>query len=149
MLLDKLDQYVKRVLSCKHYVRYVDDFILMHESKEKLKEWLICIKNYLNIINLKLNDKKTILQSIDRGFDFVGHTIKPHARFIKKSTYKTSIYRLNLSNNQKTTNSYFGLIRQGRNSFNQRKEVAKISLRNGFSVDSKFTKVFRRKNETR
>lgn len=34
--LDRLDQFVKHTLKCRHYLRYVDDFILLHESAEQL-----------------------------------------------------------------------------------------------------------------
>jgi RNA-directed DNA polymerase len=32
--LNELDQFVKKKLKCEYYVRYVDDFILLSESKE-------------------------------------------------------------------------------------------------------------------
>ena len=38
--LNNLDHYVKEQLKIKHYVRYMDDFILFHHDKEYLKECL-------------------------------------------------------------------------------------------------------------
>ena len=34
--LDELDQYVKHDLNAKYYIRYVDDFVILHESKKQL-----------------------------------------------------------------------------------------------------------------
>jgi hypothetical protein len=39
ILLDDLDQYVKHRLRAPHYVRYVDDFVLLHESPQWLATW--------------------------------------------------------------------------------------------------------------
>jgi len=36
--MNRFDNYVKIVLKMKYYIRYVDDFILFHKSKEKLQE---------------------------------------------------------------------------------------------------------------
>ena len=37
--LNELDQFVKRELKCRHYVRYVDDLVLLDSSVEKLCGW--------------------------------------------------------------------------------------------------------------
>ncbi|MHA4858161.1 RNA-directed DNA polymerase, partial [Enterococcus faecium] len=36
--LDELDQFVKHRLGCRHYIRYVDDFLLLHESAAWLND---------------------------------------------------------------------------------------------------------------
>ena len=37
--LNELDYFVKHKLRAKYYIRYVDDFVLLNESKEKLISW--------------------------------------------------------------------------------------------------------------
>jgi len=32
--LDDLDKFVKHKLNAKYYLRYVDDFVILHKSKE-------------------------------------------------------------------------------------------------------------------
>ena len=59
-LLDDLDHFIKEKLRIKHYVRYMDDFILIHEDKEYLKLCFEKIKEELTKIGLELNDKTTI-----------------------------------------------------------------------------------------
>ncbi len=34
--LNELDQFVKHKLNAKHYIRYVDDFVLLNSSRENL-----------------------------------------------------------------------------------------------------------------
>ena len=37
-VLDDLDHFIKERLRIKHYIRYMDDFILVHEDKEYLRQ---------------------------------------------------------------------------------------------------------------
>lgn len=60
-VLDPLDHYIKEQLKIKHYVRYMDDLIIIHEDKNYLKFVWHQIENELNKINLKLNKKSTII----------------------------------------------------------------------------------------
>jgi len=59
-VLDDLDHYIKERLRIKHYVRYMDDFILIHESKEYLMKCKAIIEAQLASIGLELNEKTTI-----------------------------------------------------------------------------------------
>ena len=45
--LNDLDHYIKEVLKIKYYVRYQDDFLLFHQSKEYLKYCFEQIKIFL------------------------------------------------------------------------------------------------------
>lgn len=78
--LDALDQFCKHTLKARHYIRYVDDFVLLHELPQQLNTWLSGIEVFLSTLGARLNPSKTILQPIDRGVDFVGHVIKPWRR---------------------------------------------------------------------
>ena len=59
-VLDDLDHYIKERLRIKHYVRYMDDFILINESKEYLMKCKAIIEAQLTSIGLELNEKTTI-----------------------------------------------------------------------------------------
>ncbi|MEK6947299.1 MAG: reverse transcriptase/maturase family protein [Nanoarchaeota archaeon] len=45
--LDELDQFVKHELKSKYYIRYVDDFIILHHSKNVLAEYKTKINEFL------------------------------------------------------------------------------------------------------
>lgn len=48
--LNALDQFVKHTLKVRHYVRYVDDFVLLGDSPAQLKHWQAQIEAFLPII---------------------------------------------------------------------------------------------------
>lgn len=60
MYLDKLDHFIKERLKIRYYVRYMDDFILIHKDREYLKYCLMQIREHLAEIDLTLNSKTTI-----------------------------------------------------------------------------------------
>ena len=75
-VLNDMDHYIKEQKHIKHYIRYVDDFILIHKSKDMLKECLEYINNELNKMGLKLSDKKTQIFPITQPIHFLGYSFK-------------------------------------------------------------------------
>ncbi|MDR0384418.1 MAG: RNA-directed DNA polymerase [Christensenellaceae bacterium] len=79
--LDPMDKYIKERLRIKHYIRYMDDFIIFHHSKERLEEILSSIKKGLSgSLQLELNEKTQIVK-VDKSIKFLGINF-----FIKRST---------------------------------------------------------------
>lgn len=56
-LLNDLDHFITETLGIKVYARYMDDFVLVHESKSYLKECWEKIKTFLSRKKLSLNPK--------------------------------------------------------------------------------------------
>ena len=85
--MNELDQFVKHRLKIKHYVRYTDDFAIVSNDPEYLKEPLIPISEFLeNELALKLHPDKSILRSVCQGVDFLGYVIFPHHKLIRSKT---------------------------------------------------------------
>mgnify|MGYP004530559767 CR=1 FL=1 len=82
--LNKLDHYVKHVLKVKYYVRYMDDFIILAEDPEELRQILRKIETFLRReLRLELNPKTTILAA-KNGINFVGYIhFKDHKKIRK------------------------------------------------------------------
>ena len=72
--LNDLDHFIKETLKIKYYVRYQDDFLLFHPSKEYLKYCLNKIKFFLEKEDLILNKKTRIYSSKD-NFIFLGKNL--------------------------------------------------------------------------
>ena len=73
--LNELDHFVKEKLRIKYYLRYMDDFILLVDSKEKAIEMKNRISEFLEKkLNLKLN-KKTNYFKCKQGVCFCGYHI--------------------------------------------------------------------------
>lgn len=68
-VLDDLDHYIKEQLRIKYYIRYMDDFILIHHDKEYIKYCLQQIKQRVEQLGLTLNDK-TSIQPLKYGVKF-------------------------------------------------------------------------------
>lgn len=92
--LDWLDKYVKHTLRVDHYIRYMDDFIILGKDKKELhnirEEIEIFLDDYLS---LQLNNK-TAVRPISLGVDFMGYVIWATHRRLRKSTKKKMMNRL-------------------------------------------------------
>lgn len=71
-VLDGLDHFIKEELGIKHYVRYMDDFILIDKSKRKLELCLNAIRQRVAEIGLRLSEKKTRIQKVSQPIRFLG-----------------------------------------------------------------------------
>ncbi|MBS1143397.1 MAG: RNA-directed polymerase [Proteobacteria bacterium] len=146
--LDVLDQFAKHYLHAKHYIRYVDDFVLLHESAQWLNDAKDQTEHLLATqLAARINPSKTILQPIDRGIDFVGHVIKPHRRTLRRRTFNDALHRLKTipeTDLFETGNSYFGLLRQATHSHHDRAQIANILRSRGHSIKSDLTKTYRK-----
>lgn len=86
MYLDPLDQYAKRELRIKRYVRYMDDIIIVDNDKERLQEHGRKLTAFLeNRLRLEFN-KKTALRPVKRGCEFVGILVYDDHAILRKST---------------------------------------------------------------
>lgn len=89
VFMNKLDQFVKRELKCQHYVRYVDDFIILAENKMKMQYCKIEIENFLlETLDMSLSHKKTKISKLEQGIDFLGYFIKPAYMLARRRVVK-------------------------------------------------------------
>lgn len=73
--LNDMDYFIKETLKIKYFVRYQDDFLLFHPSKEYLKYCFDEIQKFLEKEKLFLNKKSRIFKSTNR-FIFLGYNSK-------------------------------------------------------------------------
>ena len=150
--LDALDQFAKHQLKARHYVRYVDDFVLLDRDPQVLRQALSRIEAWLpERLGGRLNPKKTILQPVDRGIDFVGQVIKPWRRTLRPRTLATAKRRLVEMDSADTFtagNSYLGLLRQATHHHTDSAAVAKLLMQRGHAVAGDFSKIFRKASQS-
>lgn len=88
LVLNELDDYVKNELKVKYYIRYMDDFIIIHNDRECLKDILQKIEAFLGErLKLTLNPKTQIINT-KNGLDFCGYRIYKDYRKIRKRSPK-------------------------------------------------------------
>lgn len=80
--LNELDQFMKHNLRAQYYLRYVDDFIILHSSKPYLHQLTEKIRNFLSDeLFLTLHPKKVRVFPVEQGVDFLGYVVfKNHIR---------------------------------------------------------------------
>lgn len=75
-VLDDLDHFIKEKLKIKYYIRYMDDFIIIHEDKDYIKYCYTQIKERLSELGLTLNLKKTQLSKLSQPIKFLGFSFR-------------------------------------------------------------------------
>ncbi|MFW6047203.1 MAG: reverse transcriptase/maturase family protein [Candidatus Woesearchaeota archaeon] len=92
--LNELDYFIKHDLRLKQYIRYMDDFIVLHSDKKylhRIKEEIIC---FLKGFDLELHNKKVNIYPVKNGIDFLGYLNHCFYRKVRKSTVKNSLKNL-------------------------------------------------------
>ena len=120
--LNELDQYCKRELQIRFYIRYMDDVIILCNSKLQLRIWKDQIEQFLlQELELHLN-KKTCIRPIGQGIEFVGYRIWADRVVIRKSTTlrirkalrgmaaKYTDYKITMQDFSETLQSYLGML---------------------------------------
>ena len=112
--LNELDYFVKHKLRAKYYIRYVDDFVILHNSKKQLEKWKIEIDNFLKEkLKLELHPDKSKIIPLSRGIDFVGfrnfyYFKLLRKRNIRKMLKKIDSYKNTTISNEKILESFQG-----------------------------------------
>lgn len=95
LYLNELDHYVVENLQIQFYGRYMDDFYLLHPSKEYLQECLKHIEDMVGALRLSLNGKTQIMP-FKQGIKFLGfHTYVKDGKVVCKvrNENKKNAYR--------------------------------------------------------
>lgn len=86
--LNGLDHYVTSRLGIGGYVRYCDDFVLLHDDRVALKEALITVREYLDTIRLRVHEERLTIRPVRVGVRFVGYRLWATHRLIRKQNVR-------------------------------------------------------------
>jgi RNA-directed DNA polymerase len=93
--LNELDQFVKHKLKAKHYIRYVDDFVILHTSRKELQRYMQATDNFLKQnLALQLHPEKCKILTLNKGIGFLGFRIFYHHKLVRKKNLRTFEKRL-------------------------------------------------------
>ena len=82
--LNPLDRFIKETLRVKSYVRYMDDFVLWHDSRQQLERWNEAIAIFLQEkLALKLHVKQKLI-SCRQGLPFLGFRLSSSSRWLAR-----------------------------------------------------------------
>jgi len=131
--LNELDYFIKHKLKAKYYIRYVDDFVILHKSKEQLEKWKEGIDKFLKgRLGLELHPQKSKIISLSKGIDLVGfrnfyYFKLLRKRNIRKMLTKITLYREKRISKERLLDSFQGWNAYARwaDSLNLRRMVVK------------------------
>lgn len=88
LYLNEFDKFIKQEKKMKYYIRYMDDFIVLCDSRQELKQLRKESEIFLNEnLQLKTN-RKTCLFPIKQGIDFIGYRIWKDHCLLRKANVK-------------------------------------------------------------
>lgn len=119
---NELDQFIKQNLKQIFYLRYCDDFIILHKDREYLMNLLLIVSDFLNeSLKLKIHPNKISLRKTSYGIDFLGYVVFPNYIILRTKT-KKRILRLV---NDKNIQSYLGVLKLAR-TYNLKQKLSNI-----------------------
>lgn len=71
--LDKIDHFIKERLRVKHYMRYMDDMVLLGNNHKQMREWLRIITEKLKEMGFEVHEKKTKITPLRVGMTWLGY----------------------------------------------------------------------------
>jgi len=93
--LNELDYFVKHKLKAKYYIRYVDDFVILHRDKDLLERWKLEIDRFLrDFLKLELHPQKSRIAPLSRGIDFVGFRNFYFFRLLRMRNVRKMLFRI-------------------------------------------------------
>jgi RNA-directed DNA polymerase len=112
--MNELDNFLKRELKIKFYLRYADDFMIIHNDKKYLENLLPKISEFLERqLKLSLHPNKVFIKTFNSGVDFLGWVNFPNHRILRTSTKKRMFKKIKQSVKNETLVSYRGLLSHG------------------------------------
>lgn len=121
--MNEFDQFAKRSLKAKWYVRYADDFAILSENREWLAGILECVREFLwYTLRLELHSEKVSIRTFASGVDFLGWVHFPDHRVLRTTTKRRMMRRLKDNPVNETLQSYLGLLSHG-DAFEIREEL--------------------------
>ncbi len=127
--MNEFDQFIKRELKVKHYIRYADDFVLLSEDKEYLQTNLRYIECYLKEqLKLELHPDKVFIKTLASGVDFLGWVHFPRHRVLRTNTKRRMLKNTASNPKAESLQSYLGMLKHG-NTEKLKKHIEMVYLK--------------------
>ncbi len=93
--LNALDQFVKRNLKEKYYIRYADDFVILSTDVKHLEKLIPTLAHFLKKeLRLQLHSDKIVLRKFSQGIDFLGYVVFPYHIILRTKTKKRMLRKI-------------------------------------------------------
>ena len=157
--LNELDQFIKHKIRAKYYIRYVDDFVILHKSKKILEKYKLRINLFLaKDLKIELHKEKSRVILLNKGVGFLGFRIfyyhkllvqKNMRKFNKKMKKIRILYMKGKFPREKVIEKFEGWLAyiSHANSYKYRKQITS-QFNKIFPVNSKIEITSVKKHET-
>ncbi len=92
--LTPVDRAIKRELHCRRYVRYMDDLVLVGDSKRQVQQWREAVVSLLEARRLCAHPRKTHCYPVRNGVPFLGYRVYPHRRRLLRTGIRRFMGRM-------------------------------------------------------
>lgn len=126
--MNEFDQFVKRKLRSKYYVRYADDFAILSNDRQYLEQILPELTSFLaEHLKLVMHDRKIVIEKWHCGIDFLGFVHFPHFSLVRTKTKQRifkklavrqreySLGKISADQLASSVQSYLGVLGHSRN----------------------------------
>lgn len=91
--MNELDYFVKHRLKARYYIRYVDDFVILHKRKRLLEVYKEMINEFItSILKISLHSDKSQVIPLCKGITFVGYRIFYYNKRLRRRNIRKFIY---------------------------------------------------------
>ena len=130
LYLNELDYFIKYKLKAKYYLRYVDDFAILHSSKSQLRTWKQEIEKFLKEkLKIELHSQKSRIIPLSKPIDFVGFRNFYYFKLLRRRNLKTIQNQILLLKQNKISYQKFIESFQGWNAYAKWTNSHKITRR--------------------
>lgn len=87
--MNELDQFVKRQLREKYYIRYMDDFIFLLNDRQEAHELRSKVEDYVSDqMLLEMSPEKVRIGHVAEGIPFVGYCLRPQSIKVRGAPFR-------------------------------------------------------------
>lgn len=142
--LSYFDWFMVKIMGFTHYVRYVDDFCIVCEDKQRILDAVPLFRKFLrDELRITLHPNKVYIQDVTKGVKFVGSQLKYNRKYVANRTvahFYQAIMKYNviarkgkcedyLEDFRASMNSYLGFFKDGNNYATKRRLMKKVNRR--------------------
>jgi retron-type reverse transcriptase len=137
--LDVLDQHIKRTMRLPHYIRYMDDIVLLADSRSQIGEWRSEIEAFASTrLKLRFHPHKAQIGRTSEGVPFVGYHVTPEGLRLRGKSFRRFRKRLGrkmtLDARVKCLLSYLGHARHVRHADQVSATLVRAAFREGVTM---------------
>ncbi|MFA4942142.1 MAG: reverse transcriptase/maturase family protein [Patescibacteria group bacterium] len=122
--MNEFDQFVKRILKIKYYIRYADDFIFLSDDRTFLEGLKPQLSEFLNNhLKLCLHPNKVSLKTLASSIDFLGWVQFGDHRVLRTTTKNRMLKKVKKNNERDVLMAYLGMLKHG-NAYKLRQKLS-------------------------